>query len=53
MMGHKMVNDYFFENGRLIKYNGDGGAVTIPEGVTEIGDEAFKECRRFCCCYRQ
>ena len=45
-MGHKMVNDFFIENGRLIKYNGDGGAVTIPEGVTEIGDEAFKECRR-------
>lgn len=29
------------ENGVLVKYLGDGGDVVIPDGVTEIGDEAF------------
>ena len=33
------------ENGVLVKYNGSGGAVTIPDGVTAIGDDAFRECQ--------
>lgn len=37
-------NGFVIENGRLIKYEGPGGSVEIPEGVTEIGDRAFKGC---------
>lgn len=37
-------NDFVIENGVLIKYNGNGGDVVIPEGVTAIGDQAFFEC---------
>ena len=29
------------ENGVLTKYTGPGGEVTIPAGVTAIGDSAF------------
>lgn len=30
------------ENGVLTKYNGPGGQVTVPDGVTKIGDMAFQ-----------
>lgn len=33
--------DFTIENGVLTEYNGSGGAVTIPSGVTEIGRGAF------------
>ena len=36
--------DFVIENGVLTKYNGPGGDVTIPEGVTVIGEHAFFEC---------
>ncbi|NBI69046.1 leucine-rich repeat domain-containing protein, partial [Pseudoflavonifractor sp. 60] len=36
--------DFAIENGVLTKYNGPGGEVTIPEGVTEIGYSAFSGC---------
>ena len=36
--------DFVIENGVLKKYKGPGGDVTIPEGVTEIGDDAFSSC---------
>lgn len=36
--------DFVIENGVLTKYNGPGGEVTIPEGVTEIGLQAFGDC---------
>ena len=36
--------DFVIENGVLTKYNGAGGAVTIPESVTAIGEKAFEEC---------
>lgn len=32
------------ENGILIKYRGDEYRVVIPDGVTEIGDNAFENC---------
>lgn len=34
---------FVIENGVLTKYNGSGGAVTIPGGVTKIGSAAFIE----------
>ena len=36
--------EFEIENGKLIKYNGPGGDVVIPAGVTEIGDSAFSDC---------
>ena len=36
------ASDFIIENGVLKKYTGVGGDVVIPEGVTEIGDNAFK-----------
>ena len=39
-----MINssDFVIENGVLKKYVGPGGDVVVPEGVTTIGDGAFK-----------
>lgn len=39
----EIVNPEFVidENGVLTKYNGPGGHVTVPDGVTRIGDGAF------------
>ena len=37
-------SDFVIENGVLTKYNGSGGKVVIPNGVTEIGHGAFSEC---------
>lgn len=36
--------DFVIENGALTKYTGPGGDVAIPEGVTMIGDYAFRGC---------
>ena len=40
----EIVNPEFVidENGVLTKYNGPGGHVTVPDGVTRIGDGAFQ-----------
>ena len=38
------TNDFVIENGVLKKYTGSGGAVVIPDGVTNIGQYAFFEC---------
>lgn len=35
--------DFLIEGGVLKKYLGDGGAVTVPDGVTELGNSAFRE----------
>ena len=35
---------YQIQNGILKKYHGPGGDVTIPEGVTSIGNMAFFDC---------
>ncbi len=37
--------DFVIENGLLTKYEGPGGNVEIPEGVTEIGSRAFQYCK--------
>ena len=39
------INDFVIENGVLKKYQGQGGDVVIPEGVTSIGAEAFEYCK--------
>lgn len=36
--------DFLIENGVLTKYQGPGGHVVIPEGVTEIGERSFASC---------
>ena len=36
------ASDFIIENGVLKKYVGPGGDVTIPEGVTSIGDGALR-----------
>ena len=38
------INDFVIENGVLKKYQGQGGDVVIPEGVTNIGASAFSGC---------
>ncbi|MGI6174158.1 MAG: leucine-rich repeat protein [Christensenellales bacterium] len=35
---------FVIDNGVLKKYNGPGGNVRIPKGITEIGENAFKDC---------
>lgn len=37
-------SDFTIENGALVKYNGPGGDVVIPDGVTTIKAQAFREC---------
>ncbi len=37
------IVEFEIDNGVLLKYNGTGGDVTIPEEVTEIADNAFPE----------
>lgn len=37
-------SEFTIQNGVLVKYNGPGGNVVIPSGVTEIGEEAFWAC---------
>ena len=38
------TGEFIIENGVLTKYVGSGGDVTVPEGVTSIGTEAFCWC---------
>ena len=35
------INDFEIKNDVLIKYTGKGGDVTIPDGVTRIGEKSF------------
>ena len=36
------VEDFAIEDGVLVKYNGPGGDVVVPDGVTVIGEKAFQ-----------
>ena len=38
------ASDFVIKNGVLTKYVGPGGDVTVPEGVTSIGQGAFEWC---------
>ncbi|MEE5993896.1 MAG: leucine-rich repeat domain-containing protein [Oscillospiraceae bacterium] len=38
------MDDFVIENGVLVKYQGLGGAVAIPDSVTRIGNRAFSGC---------
>lgn len=38
---HYESGDFIIENGVLVEYIGQGGAVTIPDGVTAINESAF------------
>ena len=39
------ANGFVIKDGVLTDYIGDGGDVTIPDGVTSIGDFAFQGCK--------
>lgn len=40
----KNTSTFIIENSFLTKYVGSGGAVTIPDSVSEIGDYVFEGC---------
>lgn len=40
-----LIADSEIKDNVLIKYNGKGGYLKIPDGVTRIGDDAFKDCK--------
>lgn len=40
------MNEFKIVDGKLVKYNGEGGDVVIPNGVTEICVGAFDECEK-------
>ena len=38
------MSDFIIENGILIKYEGTESDLLVPDGVTDIGDQAFWQC---------
>lgn len=41
----KKTNDFIIENGVLTRYQGKGGDVVIPDGITSIGKGVFADCK--------
>ena len=39
-----LQNDFVIKEGVLEKYEGAGGSVRIPDGVSKIADSAFSRC---------
>lgn len=39
------MEDFVIFNSTLVDYNGAGGDITIPDNVTEIKENAFKDCK--------
>ena len=37
------MSEFVIDDGRLMKYNGPGGHVVIPDGVTEVWNRVFKD----------
>ena len=44
MLASAADDDFTIEDGVLVKYNGEGENVVIPNGVTSIGEKAFENC---------
>ena len=44
------MSDFVIEKGVLIKYKGAEDEVVIPDGVTDIGEEAFSKCANLTIC---
>ena len=45
MKGKVAMAEFEIKKGILKKYNGSGGDVVIPDGVTKIGNGAFWGCK--------
>ena len=41
-IGENAAGEFVIEGNRLVKYQGPGGEVTVPEGVTVLGEWAFE-----------
>jgi len=41
----ELIEEFVIENGVLVQYNGEGGEVIIPEGVTSIAESVFYDNR--------
>ena len=46
LIAYAADSDFTIEDGVLTKYNGSGGDVVIPDGVTAIGAHAFISCSK-------
>ena len=40
----KVSKDFIIDNGVLLEYKGHDSDIVIPDGVTSIGDNAFRDC---------
>ena len=41
----KAERDFTIQGSILVKYNGNGGEVTVPDGIVALGEEAFQDSR--------
>jgi hypothetical protein len=44
-MNDTQMSEFKIKDGVLVKYQGKAAAVTVPQGITAIGNEAFSECK--------